>query len=79
MAIRVTYPTWQEAIRAIGTQWNTFFSIDRMVRGVDTKDDLIVNNDATGVVLKSPDGHYWRVTVDNTGALTTTDLGTTKP
>jgi hypothetical protein len=32
-----------------------------------------------GVVLKSPDGHYWLLTVDNAGAITSTDLGTTIP
>lgn len=34
---------------------------------------------AAGVVLASPNGHFWRLTVDNAGALTTTDLGTTAP
>lgn len=39
-----------------------------------------LSNVATaGVVLKSPDGHYWRITVSNAGALTTTDLGTGRP
>lgn len=51
----------------------------RTTKGVDTTDDVIVDNNAKGVVLKSPDGHYWRVSVSNLGVLTTTDLGTTKP
>lgn len=39
-----------------------------------------LSNAATaGIVLKSPDGHYWRVTVDNAGALGTADLGTGRP
>jgi len=46
---------------------------------VDTLDDVIVDDSANGLVLKSPDAHYWRITVDNAGALTTTDLGTVKP
>lgn len=46
---------------------------------VDTLDDVIVDDSANGLVLKSPDAHYWRVTVDNAGALTTTDLGLVKP
>ena len=29
------------------------------------------------LVLRSPDGHYWSITVDNAGALATTDIGTT--
>jgi hypothetical protein len=51
----------------------------RATRGVDTTDYLVVDDSAKGVVLKSPDGHYWLVTVDNTGALNTSDLGTSKP
>ncbi len=41
-----------------------------------------VSDDATkGVVLKDTQGtpHYWRVTVSNTGVLTTADLGVTRP
>ncbi len=47
--------------------------------GVDTTEDLIVDNSDAGLVLKSPDGHYWRFQVNNSGALVTTDLGLTKP
>lgn len=32
-----------------------------------------------GIVLKSPDGHFWRQTVSNAGATVWTDLGTTRP
>jgi hypothetical protein len=28
------------------------------------------------LLLRSPDGHYWSITVDNAGALVTTDVGT---
>lgn len=34
--------------------------------------DIYVNNSANGVILKSPDGSCWRITVDNSGNLTTT-------
>lgn len=56
-------------------------SVSRITKGVDTTDDVIVDDAANGLVLKDTQGtpHYWRVTVDNTGALVTTDLGTTKP
>ena len=33
--------------------------------------DLEITDATKGVILKSPDGNLWRVTVDNTGALTT--------
>lgn len=40
---------------------------------------LGINSDTKGLVLKSPDGHYWRITVTNLGALTVTDTGTSIP
>lgn len=53
----------------------------RLLKGVDTTDDLIIDLATKGLVLKDTQGtpHYWRVTIDNTGTLVTTDLGTTKP
>jgi len=53
----------------------------RITKGAITTDDLIVNDATKGLVLKDTQGspHYWRVTVDNTGALVTTDLGTSAP
>lgn len=45
----------------------------------DGSDDVIVDQDDKGVVLQSPDGHFWRITVNNSGVLSTADLGTTKP
>ena len=75
MTIRTTYPNFQEAIRAIATQWNNAFAGNRMVKGVDTTDDVIVDDNGKGLVLRSPDGSYWRVTVSNLGALSATSLG----
>lgn len=56
-------------------------SASRIVKGVDTTDDVIVDDATNGLVLKDTQGtpHYWRVTVDNTGTLVISDLGTTKP
>lgn len=57
-------------------------SPDRLldVNGVtNARSDIVVDDTTKGIVLKSPDAHYWRITVDNLGLLTTTDLGTTKP
>lgn len=53
----------------------------RTTKGVDTTDDLIVDDATNGLVLKDTQGtpHYWRVTVNNVGVLVITDLGTTKP
>jgi hypothetical protein len=80
MTIRVNYTGWLEAIRAVATEWNASFNgSNRMTRGVDTPEDMIVTETLKGVVLTSPDGHYWRGTVSNLGVVTWADLGTTKP
>ena len=52
---------------------------NRMNLGVDTTDDIITDSTAKGPVMKSPNGHYWRAAISNTGVVTWTDLGTTKP
>jgi hypothetical protein len=43
--------------------------------------DLVlgITSNAKGLVLKSPDGHYWRLSVSNVGVITTADLGTSIP
>ena len=56
-------------------------SASRITKGADTTDDIIIDLATKGLVLKdtaSP-AHYWRVSVSVAGALTTSDLGTTKP
>jgi hypothetical protein len=80
MTIRVSYPTWVDAVREISTFWNAAFNgTNRLTRGVETKQDLIVDNTTSGLILKSPNGHYWRATISDLGAVTWADLGTTKP
>ncbi len=51
------------------------------IHGLETTGTVIIDAATTGVVFKDTQGtpHYWRLTVDNTGSLVTTDLGTTKP
>lgn len=51
----------------------------RIEVGADTVDDLIVDDSTQGLVLKSPDGHYFRASISNAGTLSWTNLGTTKP
>lgn len=55
--------------------------VSRITKGVDTTDDVIIDLASKGLVLKDTQGtpHYWRVTINTTGTLVTTDLGTTKP
>ena len=56
-------------------------TVSRIIKGVDTTDDVIVDLATKGLVLKDTQGtpHYWRVTINTSGALVTSDLGTTKP
>ncbi len=54
-------------------------SVSRTTKGVDTTDDIIVDSLTKGIVLKSPNLHYWRSSISNLGVVTWTDLGTTKP
>jgi hypothetical protein len=51
----------------------------RTTKGVTTTDDVIVASPTKGVVLQSPNGHYWRLSISNTGTISSTDLGTTSP
>lgn len=48
----------------------------RSSRGVDSTDYLITTS---GLVLQSPNAHYWVATISNLGIVTWTDVGTTKP
>jgi hypothetical protein len=48
----------------------------RSTRGVDSTDYLITTS---GLVLKSPNNHYWVASISNLGIVTWTDVGTTKP
>jgi len=60
---------------------NTALTGTRISKGVDTTDDVIIDLATKGLVLKDTAGtpHYWRITVNTSGVLVTTDLGTTKP
>ena len=49
---------------------------NRWGSGVETTDDIIITNANAGLILKSYDGTYWRVQVDDNGILRTTDVGT---
>lgn len=51
----------------------------RTTKGVIAADDVVVTDDTKGLVLKSPNLHYWRATIDDAGSVTWTDLGTSPP
>lgn len=70
-----------DLFREIAALVNPTTNGERTLLGVDATDDVVIDMATSGLVLKDTQGtpHYWRVTIDNTGALVTTDLGTTKP
>jgi len=77
---------WRELATSLNALLVAFQGLDtsggnqnRWGSGVDTTDDVIIDDSDAGLVLKSPDGDYWRVQVTNAGALTVTNLGATKP
>ncbi len=41
--------------------------------------DITITDTAKGLVLKSPNGHYWRGTISNIGVVTWADIGTSPP
>jgi len=91
MILRQSYRDWQEAVRAIVTQLLNMFNANNtwggrqtfserpVTAGVDSSSDVIVDLYTKGLVLKDSAGVYWRVTVTTSGALTVTNIGTTKP
>ncbi len=50
-----------------------------LVAHLNTSGDYVSNSSAVGLVLKSPDGHFWRSAISNAGVLTFSDVGTTLP
>jgi hypothetical protein len=50
---------------------------ERRLTRAELSDVLI--GDGKRLILRSPDGHFWQLDVDNAGVLATTDLGTTTP
>lgn len=48
--------------------------LDR-AREKDAQSDIIVEFPRR-LLIRSPDGHYWAVTANNSGVLVTTDMGT---
>jgi hypothetical protein len=53
----------------------------RLLNKFTTTNDIVVDLGTKGLVLKDTQAtpHYWRVTVDNTGTISTTDIGTEAP
>ena len=43
-----------------------------------TDDDVIIG-DGRRLIVRSPNGHFWSITVSDAGVIAATDLGTTVP
>lgn len=54
-------------------------SVSRVTKGLTTTDYIIADTSTQGLVLKSPNAHYWLISISNAGVIATTDLGTTSP
>jgi hypothetical protein len=66
--------------RIAGTGVDGIITLDPRNRHVLSTSDVVVDDSTKGFVWKSPDAHYWRITIDNSGAFNAaTDLGTTLP
>jgi len=60
--------------------WGKWFnSIFTSFRNVETEGDVIVDSLSRGLVVKSPNGHYWRISISNSGVISGADLGLSKP
>jgi hypothetical protein len=61
----------------MGDEHRTRAAVDDLDRRLSQQETADVRIEAgRRLVLRSPNGHFWSVGVDNLGALTTTDLGT---
>lgn len=59
-------------------EWTQFWQQAELYN-VTVTDDIVIDLATKGLVLKDTQDppHYWRLTVDTSGTLVTTDLGTT--
>lgn len=69
-------------IRNTGTSNDMLTALDEFYSdkaAIISSGAFLSNDTAAGVILKSPDGHYWRMSVNNSGVISTADLGTGRP
>lgn len=56
---------------------NVLDNHERRLSRVELSDVLM--GDGRRLFLRSPNGHYWNITVSDAGALSATDMGATAP
>lgn len=77
MALLDHFPAGAEFSSDTAQGW--FGRVRQALNKIDTDNDIIVENTLKGIVLRSPNLHYWRATISNAGVVTWTDLGLTRP
>lgn len=81
LALPAEFTVSGSPVNTSGTLTAVWTAGARIPRGLDTTDDVVIDLATKGLVLKDTQAtpHYWRLTINNSGALVSTDLGTTKP
>jgi hypothetical protein len=64
----------------LGTERQTRAAIDEHDRKLKRleRDDVLIG-DGKRLIVRSPNGHFWNITVDDTGLIAATDLGASAP
>lgn len=71
---------WRKDVRTPGDMDHTLAALDTALADpLRRSGDVLVNDSSRGLILRSPNGNYWRATIDNAGAVTWTNLGATPP
>lgn len=69
---------WRTAIKSIDDVERQLQLLDLALRVVLRDNaDVLSPSIGYGPVIRSPNGKYWRITVDNAGALSTVDVTST--
>ena len=70
------FPSASAANRGLllAADWNNFNAAYGWYTTPTTASDIEITNNTKGLILKSPDGTRWRITVNNDGSLTSTSL-----
>ncbi len=59
---------------AFKSGYAVYQDINQIVGATQTNNDIEITDTTKGIILTAPDGGKWRITVDNTGNIITTDI-----
>jgi hypothetical protein len=60
---------WKKWLKKVS---DALYSLQR--NGLLTKGDVIIDNEDGRLIMVSPDGTYWLISIDNTGAIVTESI-----